>query len=212
MKKQIRKERGITLIALVVTIIVLLILAGVSISMLAGDNGIIRQSQRAKQETEQAEQDEREKLDNLNQYIGDMVNGVDSNQDRNAKFENNGIDKTHDGAQYDAVTTEDGMWTIYKDIDTKTRKVNVYVESKYYAPSFEQFVLEKCYLTRFLIAYSLPIYSFSDLSDFWTYHFFSENLPTEITETPEYKYIEERKEKNRSRTIFCRIFEYIRYR
>ena len=41
------KNRGITLIALVVTIVVLLILAGVSISMLAGDNGIINQAKNA---------------------------------------------------------------------------------------------------------------------------------------------------------------------
>ena len=45
-------EKGITLIALVITIIVLLILAGVSISMLTGDNGIITQAQRAKELTE----------------------------------------------------------------------------------------------------------------------------------------------------------------
>ena len=38
--RQTNKQKGITLIALVVTIIVLLILAGVSISMLTGDNGI----------------------------------------------------------------------------------------------------------------------------------------------------------------------------
>lgn len=43
-------ERGITLIALVVTIVVLLILAGVSISMLTGENGIITQAQKAKLE------------------------------------------------------------------------------------------------------------------------------------------------------------------
>ena len=42
-----RNERGITLIALVVTIVVLLILAGVSISMLTGENGIITQAQGA---------------------------------------------------------------------------------------------------------------------------------------------------------------------
>ena len=46
-----RKEKGITLIALVVTIVVLLILAGVSISMLTGENGIITQAQEAKEET-----------------------------------------------------------------------------------------------------------------------------------------------------------------
>ena len=46
-KRKMRKEKGITLIALVVTIVVLLILAGVSISMLTGENGIITQAQQA---------------------------------------------------------------------------------------------------------------------------------------------------------------------
>ena len=53
-----RKERGITLIALVVTIVVLLILAGVSISMLTGENGIITQAQNSKEATEQARVEE----------------------------------------------------------------------------------------------------------------------------------------------------------
>lgn len=39
---QTKENRGITLIALVITIIVLLILAGVSIATLTGDNGILR--------------------------------------------------------------------------------------------------------------------------------------------------------------------------
>ena len=52
------KNKGITLIALVVTIVVLLILAGVSIAMLTGDNGIIAQSQKAKDNTEQAKVEE----------------------------------------------------------------------------------------------------------------------------------------------------------
>ncbi|MCI8309452.1 MAG: hypothetical protein HFJ45_04530 [Clostridia bacterium] len=47
-------NKGITLIALVITIIVLLILAGVSISFVSGDNGIIKKSQVAKIKTEQA--------------------------------------------------------------------------------------------------------------------------------------------------------------
>ena len=44
-----KKEKGITLIALVVTIVVLIILAGISISMLTGENGIIVQAQNAKE-------------------------------------------------------------------------------------------------------------------------------------------------------------------
>ena len=47
-KKFTKREKGITLIALVITIIVLLILAGVSISMLTGDNGILTQAKVAK--------------------------------------------------------------------------------------------------------------------------------------------------------------------
>ena len=43
-----RKEQGITLIALVITIIVLLILAGVSIAMLTGENGILTQANNSK--------------------------------------------------------------------------------------------------------------------------------------------------------------------
>ena len=51
----IRNKKGITLIALVITIIVLLILAGVSIAMLTGTNGTLTQAQNAKQTTEIAQ-------------------------------------------------------------------------------------------------------------------------------------------------------------
>ena len=65
MNKQ-RKNKGITLIALVITIIVLLILAGVSISMLTGENGILTQAQNAKEETEIASEKEAIQLTMIN--------------------------------------------------------------------------------------------------------------------------------------------------
>lgn len=49
---QQKKEKGITLIALVVTIIILLILAGVTIATLTGDNGILTKANEAKKSTE----------------------------------------------------------------------------------------------------------------------------------------------------------------
>lgn len=63
MKKKVIKERikqngGITLLALVITIIVLLILAGVSIGMIAGDGGIIGKANDAKLETEKSDIEE----------------------------------------------------------------------------------------------------------------------------------------------------------
>ena len=55
-------SKGITLIALVVTIIVLLILAGMSISMLTGENGILKRANEAKEETQRATEDEQRKM------------------------------------------------------------------------------------------------------------------------------------------------------
>ena len=52
---KIKEKRGITLIALVVTIILLLILAGVSIAMLIGDSGILEKARIARENTEKAE-------------------------------------------------------------------------------------------------------------------------------------------------------------
>lgn len=47
-----KNKKGITIIALTITIIVLLILAGVSISMLVGDNKVLNKSEESKKETE----------------------------------------------------------------------------------------------------------------------------------------------------------------
>ena len=65
-----RKNKGITLIALIITIIVLLILSGVSIATLTGDNGIITQAIEAREQTEIAE--EREQIELA--YISAMGN------------------------------------------------------------------------------------------------------------------------------------------
>lgn len=54
LKETIKNKQGITLISLVVTIVILLILAGVSIAMLVGDNGIINQASRAKEASKKA--------------------------------------------------------------------------------------------------------------------------------------------------------------
>lgn len=49
MKLNLKSKRGITLIALMVTIIVLLILAGISIAMISGDNSLIQKTNEAKE-------------------------------------------------------------------------------------------------------------------------------------------------------------------
>lgn len=64
-----RKNSGITLIALVVSIIILLILAGVSISMLNGENGILKRATEAKEKTELAQKAENENLQKFEKIL-----------------------------------------------------------------------------------------------------------------------------------------------
>ena len=78
--KSFRKNQGITLIALVITVIVLLILAGVTIATLTGDNGILKRAQEAKNKTEQAEKDEKEKLGDMEDTINEYATGITVDQ------------------------------------------------------------------------------------------------------------------------------------
>ena len=77
MQKRSGNTRGITLIALVITIIVLLILAGVTINALSGDNGILKRATEAKQKTSQAQKDEEDALATM----VDAINGAVPSQD-----------------------------------------------------------------------------------------------------------------------------------
>ncbi len=61
-KQKRRKEKGITLVALVVTIIVLIILAGVTLNIILDQNGIISKTQQAKEEWNEAEIAEKEAM------------------------------------------------------------------------------------------------------------------------------------------------------
>ncbi len=70
-----KTNNGITLIALVITIIVLLILAGVTIATLMGDNGILTKANEAKEQTEIAEVKERAQLDIASWVADKMENG-----------------------------------------------------------------------------------------------------------------------------------------
>ena len=53
-ENDMKKNKGITLVALVVTIVVLLILAGVSINLVLGNNGIIAKAKDAQRESAEA--------------------------------------------------------------------------------------------------------------------------------------------------------------
>ena len=75
----VKNNKGITLIALVITIIVLLILAGVSIAMLTGENGILSQAQKADVETRGAAVEEAKNLaKKLNGFLANQFENEDN--------------------------------------------------------------------------------------------------------------------------------------
>ena len=87
MKKQIKTNKGITLIALVISIIVLLILAGVTISALSGENGILQRSTDAKRETEKGDARDRITM-TLAELQMERYTGTQSMEDfLNSKFD-----------------------------------------------------------------------------------------------------------------------------
>ena len=76
MKTKIKQEKGITLIALVITIVVLLILAGVSINAIFSENGIINKAKDAQNKMDQATQNDLDAIDGLNNLINSKTNGT----------------------------------------------------------------------------------------------------------------------------------------
>ena len=108
------KEKGITLIALVITIIVLLILAGVSISMLTGDNGILTQAQRAKEMTEASSEEEYIQLLVIGYNIDKKTYGEEL---KNVEF--NTVENTTSIMDIETGTTYGDGWYYLKPEDVK---------------------------------------------------------------------------------------------
>ncbi len=74
-RKVYSNQTGITLIALVVTIVVLLILAGVSLNALFGDSGIIKKAQDAQNKMDQAVENDQKGINELSNWLDSKING-----------------------------------------------------------------------------------------------------------------------------------------
>ena len=102
-----KKERGITLIALVITIIVLLILAGVSIAMLTGNNGILTQAQNASEQTEVGAEKEAISLAYIGATANKEGNGAVTDTDMDDQFGLNGTKADAEGTSPIIVTFDE---------------------------------------------------------------------------------------------------------
>lgn len=101
------EKNGITLIALVITIILILILAGISISMLSGDNSILTKAAQAKVKTEKATEDEQIKLA-INGSFDEYAKLKVDNVKENVRKQVDNLDKIEGESFPLKVTTKEG--------------------------------------------------------------------------------------------------------
>ena len=80
-RRNYSNQTGITLIALVVTIVVLLILAGVSLNAIFSENGIIKRAKDAQNKMDQAIQNDLDSINELNNWIDSKTNGTTGGDD-----------------------------------------------------------------------------------------------------------------------------------
>ncbi len=113
------RNKGITLIALVISIIVLLILAGISISMLSGDNSILQKTTEAKEENEFSQEKEQIALAYNAAIIDKMTQEnkaiIKENFDNSIKDYDSGATTLSEGSKIIVTLSNGHKYTIYKN-------------------------------------------------------------------------------------------------
>ncbi len=126
--KLVKRQKGITLVALVVTIVVLLILAGITIMYTVGENSIFKKAQEAKDKTNQAIQNEQEYMNQIDNMINEYTNGIGNG------VINTPIDVPIENIKSDWATIEKIAKEIAKNntITSETEEVKVVIDGKRY--------------------------------------------------------------------------------
>ena len=89
---KIEKEQGITIVSLVITVVIMIILAAVTINVTLGDGGLIQQAQHAAEQTANATKSEQEQLENVASQINDIIAGIGSGGSDTNLVETNSVD------------------------------------------------------------------------------------------------------------------------
>ena len=123
--QNLSKEKGITLVALVITIVILIILAIISINAMFGDNGLIKRAEEAKNMAEGALKNEEQEIANAVAYMNEMLG---DNQETDNSYVDNSIavaPKLSDGMvpvkwdeekqKWVKTTKEDSEWYNYAE-------------------------------------------------------------------------------------------------
>jgi len=124
--KKLKKNNGITLIALVITIIVLLILVAISIATLTGENGILTKASTAEKQTNRQDVIERARIDILGQQANQdgkitesEAKAIIAKYDKDYQNDKEFTFKQVDGKEY--ILTKKGETILVKDIWDRNR-------------------------------------------------------------------------------------------
>ena len=123
-KKYAEREKAITLIALVITIIVLLILAGITIAAVSGDNGILQNAGRAKEETDQRALEEEVKLAVSSNNIEKQTGGVGNLEEKLNKIQGATVTRPAEDTYY--VERAGHVVTVYEDGTMEEGKIDIW--------------------------------------------------------------------------------------
>ena len=104
-------QTGITLIALVVTIVVLLILAGVSLNAIFSENGLIQKTKDAQNKMDQATQNDLDSINELNNWIDGKINGTTGGNETGGNTTLKSYEEAGKDANNNGVLTENASYT-----------------------------------------------------------------------------------------------------
>lgn len=182
MKKDVK---GITLIALVITIIVLLILAAVSIAMLTGENGLLQKATKAKEENKLAQAKEQINL-MLQEYRIERDTGSNKSFENFLQEKKNDkkIDDYEKNENYNENSTK--LWDIELDgyfftVDEDSLKILLYATTKVRPKASFEMITNGYVLEGNIVQFKITIELPEELKDAVT----SVNLPDGVTKTDE---------------------------
>ena len=136
--KKKTQNRGITLIALVITIIVLLILAGVSIATLTGQNGILTRANDATEKTVEETLKEEVKLKLTEKTTDENLGQAQELKNYLDKIEDANVEEIPTGDGY-YVTRENAIVTVYDDGDIVIGKIDIWDGTSSEVPEIKEF-------------------------------------------------------------------------
>ncbi len=130
MREKELKEKGITLIALVITVVILIILATVTLNVVLGEGGLIQRAQEGKTLTEQAQKDEQDELKGAEEFINGVLAGTGTTNPPEEKSEVEEAKESGTAFEDTTVITDDldnpvivpGGFNIAEDSGTKVEE------------------------------------------------------------------------------------------